>query len=300
MCDVLADAKHGDVHLDVCTRCQMAWFDRQEYEQFPPAPPPQALSPQVREAFARYQLEIDERRRRGPEIGRDDGPEETWKWIPALFGLPVEEDSSLASWPWLTWALVALLVVTFALTQSNLTEVVRQFGLIPAEPWRHGGATLVTSFFIHGSWLHVLGNVYFLWIFGDNVEEDLGRWQYAFVVLLATLAGDAAHIAFDVRPQIPCVGASGGIAGVLTYYALRFPNARLRFLFRYVFIFRWLHVPAYFALAIWIALQFVTAYLQRHAAGDVSGLAHLGGASAGVAAWAWHRWLVPLWKPRTP
>ena len=82
----------------------------------------------------------------------------------------------------------------------------------------------MTSFFIHGSLLHLVGNVYFLMVFGDNVENDIGRWRYAALLLAATLAGGFLHIALDVRPLIPCVGASGGIAGVLTYYALRFPR----------------------------------------------------------------------------
>ena len=297
MADVVTAAKHGSVHLDVCTRCQFAWFDAGEFEGFPlvPAGAPKKLeaSLEKREAAALEALKHDAERRRGFDYGYDDGPDESWKWIPAMFGLPVEEDSSVSRWPWLTWGLSAVLVVTFLLTASHLNAAVRQFGLIPAHAWRHGGATLLTSFFIHGSFLHLFGNLYFLLVFGDNVESDLGRWRYAALLLGATLAGDFAHIALDVRPAVPCVGASGGIAGLLAFYALRFPRARIHLLFglSYYCYPRWVHLPAYSVFLLWIAFQLLIAFLQTHAAGDVSGLAHVGGAIAGCIAWTLRRFV---------
>jgi membrane associated rhomboid family serine protease len=293
MADVITAAKHGNVHLDVCTRCQLAWFDPREFEDFSIVPPnqPHPLPLETREAIAIEEMRRDTERRRGPDFGADEGPDESWKWIPALFGLPVEENSSNDALPWLTWGLSVVLVMTFFLTWPNLDQAVHHFGLIPAQAWRHGGATLLTSFFIHGSLLHLVGNVYFLLVFGDNVENDIGRWRYAALLLVATLAGNFAHIVLDVRPSVPCVGASGGIAGVLAYYALRFPFARICLLvagYYYLYL-GWIHLPAYCAFGLWIAVQIVIAFVQTHAAGDVSGLAHLGGASVGFIAGAFHR-----------
>jgi membrane associated rhomboid family serine protease len=293
MAGVVTAAKHGNVNLDVCTQCQLAWFDPREFEVFPivPANQPRQLPLPSSEAIALEEMRRDTERRRGPDYGADDGPDESWKWIPALFGLPVEEDASIGALPWLTWGLSAVLVMIFFLTWSNLSQAVHQFGLIPAQAWRLGGATLLTSFFIHGSLLHLFGNVYFLLVFGDNVENDIGRWRFAALLLVATLVGNLAHLALDVRPNVPCVGASGGIAGVLAYYALRFPRARICLLiggYYYLYL-RWIHVPAYGAFGLWIALQIVIAFVQTHAAGDVSGLAHLGGASVGLIAWALRR-----------
>jgi membrane associated rhomboid family serine protease len=124
-------------------------------------------------------------------------------------------------------ATAAGMVLTFIFTLSNLHQIVMQFGLVPAELWRDGGITLITSFFLHGDLFHLIGNAYFLLIFGDNVEDQLGRWRYALVVLLAALAGDLLHVAADPRDTVPCIGASGGISGVIVFYALKFPQARL-------------------------------------------------------------------------
>ncbi len=95
----------------------------------------------------------------------------------------------------------------------------------------------------------------------------------------------------EPRSEIPCVGASGGISGIIVYYALQFPNARLGIVLRYWYIFRWFYSPAYFALVCWLGLQALTAYLHFSGATNVSALAHLGGATAGLIAWL-------LWRNR--
>ena len=292
MCDVIASADQGGVHLDVCTRCPLVWFDPHEFNQ-PPAPPKSkrdALPLEAREAIAMAQLKLDNERRTGPDFGVENAPQEPWKWIPGYFGLPVEEDPGFESAPIVTWGLAAILALTFAFTWSDLAAAVRDYGLIPADPWRHGGLTWLTSFFIHGGLMHLAVNVYFLLLCGDNLEDDLGHLRFAGVIVLAALVGDAAHVALDSRPNLPCVGASGGIAAVLTYYALRFPRVRVSMLLRiWIIPLGWSYVPAYFALLGWLALQIMNAFLQTQGVGHASGLALFGGASVGVAAWAWRR-----------
>jgi len=291
MVEIPVPAGGREVPLDVCPACQFVWFDPQEYEQFPAQPPPQAqpdqrpLPPKVREAMAMAALKSDEVRHRGGDFG-GEAPDESWKWLPALLGMPVEHDvNPVRCWPWITWGLTAVMALVFAATYSSLHQVAQQYGLIPAMAFRHGGLTFLTSFFLHAGLAHLVGNAYFLLIFGDNVEDHLGLWRYALLVAAATVVGHLLHIAADPRSTVPCVGASGGISGVIVFYALKFPQARLGFMFRYFFYFRWFHVPAWVALIGWLALQGLLAYLQVAGMSNVSALAHLGGAGVGLLAW---------------
>src|SRR5204863_9416604 len=127
----------------------------------------------------------------------------------------------------------------------HLQEIVERFGLVPAQATRSGGLTFVTAFFLHGGILHLAGNIYFLLVFGDDVENFLGPIRYLVLIALAAFIGDLAHIAADPQSQIPCIGASGGIAAVVTFYALQFPRIRLGFLIRWYW---WIRFPAWFAI----------------------------------------------------
>ena len=279
------------VPLDVCGGCQFVWFDPHEFEQVPQQPREdkkgdhRRLPQKVREAMAMADLKVEEARQRGADFG-GEAPEETWKHIPALFGMPVEHDvNPVHCWPWITWSLAAAMVLTFALTFRDLYPAAMQYGLVPAEAWRYGGITFITNFFLHAGLLHLIGNTYFLLVFGDNVEDQLGPWRYVLLVAVAAFVGDLLHIVADPRDATPCIGASGGISGVIAFYALRFPRARLGFMVRYWMAFRWFHVPAWSALIGWFALQFFLAYRQLAGIGHISALAHLGGAAIGLLAW---------------
>jgi membrane associated rhomboid family serine protease len=181
-------------------------------------------------------------------------------------------------------------VLVSVLSFSDLRSVVQNWGLIPAQLWRHGGLTLASSFFLHGGIWHLVGNVYFLLVFGDNVEDYLGRWRWLALLVAASLLGDTMHVLFEPRSTMPCVGASGGISGLIVFYALAFPRARLSFMWRYWLYFRWIGMPAWVALVLWLLLQSWGAYAQFMGFSHVSATAHLGGAGVGFLAWlAWHR-----------
>lgn len=275
--------------LDACKVCGAVWFDPEEFEAVPEGTVESADSAHLRgiEAIATWKLE------RMKERGlTEEGPEEDWKTIPALFGLPVESEAApLARWPWLTWSLALIIAAVSIWAFFDLEAAVQTFGLIPAEAGRYGGLTLLTSFFLHGGAWHLIGNLYFLLIFGDNVEDYVGRWRYLLLVFAATLVGDAVHLLAEPASTIPCIGASGGISGVIVFYALQFPHARLGFLFRYAcVIFRWVQIPAWVALGLWLLLQSVSVMLQLNGFSNVAATAHLGGAAAGFGFWlAWRK-----------
>jgi len=295
MVDVPLPIGARQVGLDVCRSCQFIWFDADEMEQLParvrPTGEEEPLPEKVREQMAMLDIERLAQKERLDDLSTMAGggeltPDEPWQWIPGVLGLPVEcAGNSVGILPWLTWGLAAALVAVFGLTYDNLEQVVNAYGLIPATAWRVGFATSLTSFFLHAGLLHLIGNLYFLVVFGDNVEEYLGRWRYVLLILLATIAGDVAHVLSDPGSEIPCVGASGGISGIIAFYALKFPRARLGIMFRYFVIFRWFFIPAYMAMILWLLFQFLLAGLQIAGATNVSALAHLGGAAVGVVAW---------------
>jgi membrane associated rhomboid family serine protease len=150
--------------------------------------------------------------------------------------------------------------------------------------WRSGGVTMLTAFFVHGGWLHLVGNLWFLVVFGDNVEEFLGRARWLLLLGSATVAGMLLHAFGDARSAVPVVGASGGISGLIAFYALRFPRARLGFLLIVRFVPIWLTLPAWGGFALWMLMQVLFLIEQLSGFGRVSALGHLGGVLAGVVA----------------
>jgi membrane associated rhomboid family serine protease len=148
--------------------------------------------------------------------------------------------------------------------------------------------TIFSSMFMHGGWLHIIFNMLFLWIFGNNVEDSMGRFRYAAFYLLGGVAAAAAQIAVSPDSTVPLVGASGAIAAVLGGYALLYPHARVLTLFFAFFIFI-LEIPAMILLGIWILLQFLPAVGQLATpelggGGGVAYFAHIGGFVFGLAA----------------
>lgn len=277
----------GYQELDVCRKCTFVWFDPDEFHALaggmPEREPSPAMDPirdpKAVEALARLKLvehqRAQERERRYPKEG--------WKWLPGLLGMPVEfDDHEPAAAPTFTYVLVGIvtLVSVLVLLGARPGEVFDAWGFKPSDPWRHGGLTALTSFFLHADWFHLLGNMYFLWAFGDNSEDVLGPRRYLLLLLLATIAGCVLHAWMTVDPTIPAIGASGGISGIIGYYALRFPKMRIGVLFFFVW---WLRIPTRIAFALWVAMQLFGAFVTQ---GNVAYMAHLGGALVGVAFFA--------------
>lgn len=279
------------LELDVCRGCHFLWFDPNELEQIPEKPPheptlDERMPPEVKEMLALKQIE----RIRDDEFAK--GPIESWQYLPASLGLPIEQGGKLNyTRPWITWLLAAICVlvaiVNYAWVDADL--LISRFGLIPNDLLRMGGVTFITSFFLHGGIWHLIGNMYFLVAFGDNVEAALGRIRYLLLLLAAAVGGGLLHSVFDSRSAAPLIGASGGISGVILFYALMFPKARLGILASFYHIYKWFAIPAWFALIGWIGLQIYGVLTQLAGFSNVSALAHLGGAMVGLAFWGWTR-----------
>jgi membrane associated rhomboid family serine protease len=277
-------------YLDVCTGCHFIWFDPKEFEALPKsaeamAPKTPQMSDKEKEEIALIHLETVKNMQIDQEA-HETSPDNWWEVVIAYMGIPVEYNvTPLKHKPIATWLLAGVIAMVSCLTFGDLKSVVMNWGLIPAELGRHYGLTFVTSFFLHGGFVHLLGNLYYLIIFGDNSEDVLGKRRYLLLIAAAALVGDIAHIISDPGSTIPCVGASGGISGVLAYYCLRFPKATVGI----VVFFHWVRLPVVFMLIIWVVLQIFSIMQQSVGIGNVAVFAHLGGAAVGVLFWLWTR-----------
>ena len=272
-------------YFDVCTGCFFIWFDPGEFEGLPKMQIARTLEDELpmeaKKALALAQLELVKERQDVEEIGFSS-PDHLWEIVPALFGMPVVyKRTKLKDRPVVTWSLSAFIAAISIIAFFNLKEAVANWGLIPAEFGRYLGFTFISSFFLHGGILHLIGNLYFLIVFGSNTEDVLGKERYLLLIAASAIIGSAAHILCDLNSAIPCIGASGGISGVLAYFCLRFPKARVGILWW----FRWIRMPIGYMFAVWIFYQFFYAYLQTAGLSSVSALAHLGGAAVGVVFW---------------
>ncbi len=214
--------------------------------------------------------------------------------------IPLRDDAPRLGFPYVTLGLIAINVVVFLYQLSLHFEsppaaeaLVQTFGSIPLRtqralaghyPLAEGLAPLFTSMFLHGGVLHLLGNMWFLWIFGDNVEDELGHGTYLGFYLGCGLVASLAQFAADPSSTVPAVGASGAISGVMGAYVVRFPWARIVMLVPIVIIFFTVEVPALFMLVYWFLIQFMSgaASAGDPSAGGVAWWAHIGGFVAGA------------------
>jgi len=200
--------------------------------------------------------------------------------------IPVgDDDTSRRTVPVVTYALIVLNVLFFLVEQGGGDAFVGKWALVPscflADPF--GGAlTLFTSMFMHAGWVHLGGNMLYLWIFGDNVEDRFGHLRFTIFYLLCGLAATGAQLAFSAGSHVPNLGASGAIAGVLGAYILLFPRGKIRVLQGQQVI----RVPALIVIGMWIVLQFfsgIGSIADTTQTGGVAYMAHLGGFLAGFA-----------------
>ena len=221
---------------------------------------------------------------------------------------PLKDDNPTEMVPFLTLAILAGCVAVWVWVQGagfserQLVESVCTWGAIPAEitegatsgtvplgpdaSCRLGGVTwaaLVTSMFLHGSWMHLVGNLWFLWIFGNNIEDSMGHLRFLAFYLITGLAAAGAHIVADPGSGVPVVGASGAISGIMGAYLVLYPRARVLTLFVIVILIRVVPLPAWVMLGYWFLIQALGAASDPAATGGVAFWAHVGGFVAGLA-----------------
>ncbi len=206
--------------------------------------------------------------------------------------IPIRDELRTRTTPVVNYLLIALNVIVFifmALTPSQSESIVRQYAMIPARVTSHldfgDVVNIFTSMFMHAGLAHIAGNMLYLWIFGDNVEDALGHGRYLVFYLLGGVIASVTHILTNPSSSIPTVGASGAIAAVLGAYLILYPGSRVVTLIPLGFFLRLTAVPAVIVLGLWFLLQFVEGLITLGSTADVGGVAvwaHIGGFIAGI------------------
>ena len=216
-----------------------------------------------------------------------------------MFFFPFSDDNPTRNKPYICYIIIGICACIFlwqfTLPPHLFESSVYNFGVVPAsllgtkEGYIPASLTILTSMFMHGGWLHLIGNMVFLWIFGDNVEDSMGRGKFIIFYFLCGIAAAYTQAMIDPTSEIPMIGASGAIAGVLGAYLLLHPKANVNVLL-WIFIFiTVVRVPAAIVLGFWIISQFFS--LGGSGEGGVAYFAHIGGFIAGMI-------LIPFFKNR--
>ncbi len=220
--------------------------------------------------------------------------------------IPIRDDISSRTFPIVSVSLIAINALAFlyelALPPAGLEDFFQQYAVIPIRYFAKGhidifgvehpytmvdlAIPIFTAMFLHGGWMHIGGNMLYLWIFGDNVEDRMGHGRFLVFYLLSGVLATAAHIMFNPHSQVPSLGASGAIAGVLGAYLLLYPTARVVTLVPIFFFIEFIPIPAVIVLGIWFLQQFFAGAASLGAAsaqtGGVAWWAHIGGFVAGM------------------
>ncbi len=206
---------------------------------------------------------------------------------------PIRDHNPSSRIPWVTFALIAVNVVVFLATLPALSSQATAIALLEryaAVPAIAAPLTFVTSQFLHGSLLHLAGNMWFLWLYGDNLEDEMGPVRYLGFYLFCGVAAALAQTLSEPGSTVPMVGASGAIAGVMGGYLLLFPKARIDILVIFIIFFRIFPIPAWIVLGLWFAIQIFSGAATPAGIGGVAYWAHAGGFLAGLML------TYPLWR----
>src|SRR6185503_13831404 len=202
--------------------------------------------------------------------------------------IPLRDVIPSRTTPYITITIIVLNALAWLFEVSLPHEVLNQFltiyGVVPAD---FSPPTLVTSMFLHGSWSHVIGNMWYLWIFGDNVEDRVGHGRFIIFYLLCGIAAALGQVAVDPNSMLPTIGASGAIAGVMGAYFVLYPRSRVLTLIPLWFYYEIFELPAIFLLGFWFLMQLFSAgaiaVTSNSDSGGVAFVAHVAGFLCGVA-----------------
>lgn len=206
--------------------------------------------------------------------------------------IPISDENKRGYFPFVNYLLLAANIAVYFLlqptTEQTATQFFNRFGLVPQQLTNYplelkGYISILSSMFLHGSILHLAGNMLYLWIFGDNIEYAVGHFRYILFYIIVGISAGVAQIIVDPTSEIPMVGASGAISGVLGAYLLKYPRNKVSILFFFIIIIRVIKVPAIFVLTVWFIFQVYNGYfhLNTGMTGGVAWFAHIGGFVAG-------------------
>jgi len=205
--------------------------------------------------------------------------------------IPLKDDNPTSGKPVVTYFLIGLCVLIFLIQLSSQSyktgELFYSYGLIPSVLMGHnqlpmdlyavpGYITIFTSMFMHGGFMHIIGNMLYMWIFADNIEDNLGPGKFLIFYLLAGVGAAMTQVLMDTHSQVPMVGASGAIGGVLGAYLINHPNAKVLVLIPFGFFSQLIKIRALYVLGFWFILQFISS------GGGVAYAAHIGGFVSGM------------------
>ena len=211
--------------------------------------------------------------------------------------IPLKDDNPTSGRPVVTYFLIGICVVIFLMqlgSQSYKTgQLFYSYGLIPSVLMGNDQLpmdlyavpaylTIFTSMFMHGGFMHLIGNMLYMWIFADNIEDSLGPKKFIIFYLLSGIGAAMAQILMDTHSQVPMVGASGAIGGVLGAYLINHPNARVLVLIPFGFFSQLIKIKALYVLGFWFVLQFINSAMMSSQGGGVAYAAHIGGFVSGV------------------
>ena len=211
--------------------------------------------------------------------------------------IPLKDDNPTSGRPVVTYFLIGICVVIFLMqlgSQSYKTgQLFYSYGLIPSVLMGYDQLpmdlyavpaylTIFTSMFMHGGFMHLIGNMLYMWIFADNIEDSLGPKKFIIFYLLSGIGAATAQILMDTHSQVPMVGASGAIGGVLGAYLINHPNARVLVLIPFGFFSQLIKIKALYVLGFWFVLQFINSSMMSSQGGGVAYAAHIGGFVSGV------------------
>jgi membrane associated rhomboid family serine protease len=212
--------------------------------------------------------------------------------------IPIRDRNPSGTFPFVTVSIILINVLVFLIELSlgpRLDSFLFQFGVVPIKVLYSGdipGSTFVNTYFpflsymfLHGGFIHLIGNMWYLWIFGDNIEDRLGRLRFMLFYFICGVGSAIVHVYFNSQSGIPCVGASGAIAGVLGAYMVTFPRARILVIVPLFIIWEIMELPAIFVLGFWFLIQFFSgaaAISTVPGEGGVAWWAHIGGFVLGI------------------
>ena len=211
--------------------------------------------------------------------------------------IPLKDDNPTQGKPIVSYGIIGFCILIFlaqtGLSETELRDFTYSYGLIPSvlmgldqlpnDLYRISPiGTIFTSMFMHGGWMHLIGNMLYLWIFADNIEDDLGTLNFVIFYFVSGIGAAMSQVLVDVNSQIPMIGASGAIGGVLGAYLINYPNAKVLVLIPLGFFSQLIKIKAIYVLGFWFVLQFVNSFLSSSSGGGVAYAAHIGGFITGL------------------